>query len=253
MSERPALALRGAGVRLEGRQILSGVDLLLVPGRFTALVGPNGAGKSTLIKAALGLMPSTGEVELGGTPLSRLGPAERARRAAWLPQDKTAAWSITGADLAALGRFAWGGGRAYARLSEEDRTAVDRALSRADAAHLKDRPVTALSGGERARLHLARALAAEAPLLLADEPGAALDPRHQLDAMAVLRAEAESGAAVLAALHDLALAERFADRIVVLDEGRLITDAPASEALTDAILADVFHVKRREAGGFEGV
>lgn len=237
-------------VTLSGRTVVKTDRFAVEPGSLVALVGPNGAGKSSLFRAVLGLIPAAGEVRLSGEPLAGLSAQQRARRAAYLPQERAAAWAIRGADLAALGRFAFGG-RAYDRLGEADRAAVDRALERADAAHLKDRPVNALSGGEQARLHLARALAAEAPLLLADEPGAALDPRHQLDAMGVLQAEAARGAGVIAALHDLSLAERFASRIVVLDEGRIIADGPAKTALSADVLRTVFRVKRRAAGGFD--
>ncbi|MGX6646907.1 ABC transporter ATP-binding protein [Maricaulaceae bacterium MS644] len=247
-----ALSINNLHITLSGRVVVSGVSLTVEPGEHVALVGPNGAGKSSLLKAVLGLVPAAGSVRLSGEALRDLSSARRARLSAYLPQERQAAWSITGADLAALGRFAFGG-RAYDRLSVADRDAVDRALARADAAHLKDRPIDTLSGGEQSRLHLARALAAQAPLLLADEPGAALDPRHQLDAMMVLKGEADRGAAVMAALHDLALAERFADRIVVMDEGRIVTDAPAGEALTEDVLRGVFRVARRPAGGFDPV
>jgi iron complex transport system ATP-binding protein len=247
-----ALAIKDLHITLSGRVVVSGVSLTVERGELVALVGPNGAGKSSLLKAVLGLVPATGSMRLSGDALEDLSAARRARRAAYLPQEREAAWSITGADLAALGRFAFGG-RAYDRLGEADRGAVDRALARADAAHLQDRRIDTLSGGEQSRLHLARALAAEAPLLLADEPGAALDPRHQLDTMMVLKGEADRGAAVVAALHDLGLAERFADRIVVMDEGRIVADEPAGEALTEEILRTVFRVARRPAGGFDPV
>lgn len=247
-----ALAITDLHITLSGRVVVSGVNLTVEPGEHVALVGPNGAGKSSLLKGVLGLVPATGSVRLSDEALEDLSAARRARLAAYLPQERQAAWSITGADLAALGRFAFGG-RAYDRLGDVDRGAVDRALARADAAHLKGRRIDTLSGGEQSRLHLARALAAEAPLLLADEPGAALDPRHQLDAMMVLKGEADRGAAVVAALHDLALAERFANRIVVMDEGRIIADAPAGEALTEETLRTVFRVARRPAGGFDPV
>ncbi|MFP4520502.1 MAG: ABC transporter ATP-binding protein [Oceanicaulis sp.] len=247
-----ALEVQALRVVLGGRTVVEIGRLVVAPGECVALVGPNGAGKSSLMRAVLGIAPAQGGVRLSGGALEDLSPAQRARRAAWLPQTREAAWAISGGDLAALGRFAFGG-RAYDRLGAADRAAVDRALRRADAAHLKDRPVSTLSGGEQARLHLARALAAEAPLLLADEPGAALDPRHQLDAMAVLREEAGRGAGVLAALHDLSLAERFASRIVVLDEGRVAADAAPGEALSQDVLKRVFRVTRRPGGGFDPV
>jgi len=245
------LSLTQVAVQLGGRQALRSVTLTVQPGECVALVGPNGAGKTTLLRAALGLIPSAGEVTLSGEPVASLPPAVRARRAAYLAQNRSIAWSLLGGDLVALGRYAWGGGRAYDQLGAQDRAAVDTALEKADATALKDRAVQQLSGGEQARLHLARLLASSAPLLVADEPAAALDPRHQLDALAALKAETQSGAAVLVALHDLALAERMADRIAVLNEGRLVGLGPAQSILDAQLLADVFRIKRREDGGFD--
>jgi iron complex transport system ATP-binding protein len=245
------LSLTDLSVQLGARQALDAVTLTVQPGECVALVGPNGAGKTTLLRAALGLIPFTGDAALSGDPVAPMPPAVRARRAAYLAQERSIAWSLLGGDLAALGRYAWGGGRAYDQLDVQDRAAVDRALEKADATALKDRPVQQLSGGEQARLHLARLLASSAPLLIADEPAAALDPRHQLDALAALKAETENGSAVLVALHDLALAERLADRILVLNEGKLVGLGPAQSVLDAQLLADVFRIKRREDGGFE--
>lgn len=245
------LSLTDLSVRLGARQALKAVTLTVKPGECVALVGPNGAGKTTLLRAALGLIPFTGDVTLSGDPVAPMPPVERAKRAAYLAQDRSVAWSLRGGDLAALGRFAWGGGRAYDQLDAQDRAAVDRALEKADATALRDRSVQQLSGGEQARLHLARLLASSAPLLVADEPAAALDPRHQLDALAALKAETESGSAVLLALHDLASAERMADRIAVLIDGRLVGLGPAQTVLDAQLLADVFRIKRREDGGFD--
>lgn len=244
-----ALSLHDASVRLGGRLVLDGVSLDLRPGELVALLGPNGAGKSTAIKAALGLLAlETGEARLGGGPVAALGPRERGRRASYLPQTRRAIWSIEARDLVALGRFAYGSAP-YERLAPRDRDAVDRALARTDAAALARRGVDTLSGGEQARVHLARALAAGAPALLADEPAAALDPRHQYEAMAVLRQEADAGRGVLVALHDLHAARRWADRVVVLDAGRIAADGAPREALTAPVLADVFGV-RETAEGF---
>ncbi len=245
------LSLTDLSVQLGARQALEAVTLTVQPGECVALVGPNGAGKTTLLRAGLGLIPFTGEATLSGDPVAPMPPAARARRAAYLAQERSIAWSLLGGDLVALGRYAWGGGRAYDELGAPDRAAVDTALERADATALRDRPVQQLSGGEQARLHLARLLASSAPLLVADEPAAALDPRHQLDALAALKAETENGSAVLVALHDLALAERFADRIAVLQAGRLVALGPAQSVLDDAVLKQVFGVTRRSDGGFD--
>ena len=235
------------------REILADISLDVQAGEMIALVGPNGAGKSTLLKAMLGLLESkAGTVLLDGAAVTGLPARERARRMAYLPQDRIVAWSVTGADLVALGRFAWGGA-AYDRLAQTDRDAVDWALEQASASTLKHRLIHELSGGEQARLHLARVLATRASVLLADEPIAALDPRHQLDAMKVLRAQADRGASVICALHDLELARRYADRIAVLDRGRLVVFDTAKAALSDEILAQVFAVRTSSDGGFERV
>ncbi|WBQ09386.1 ABC transporter ATP-binding protein [Hyphomonadaceae bacterium ML37] len=248
-----AAALINASVVLAGRPALDGVSFSIEPGEFVALTGPNGAGKSTAIRALLGLVPlSAGEARLGGDPVQSLSPSERGRRAAWLAQDRSSAWAIRVKDLAALGRFAWSGAP-YERLAEEDRAIVDDALERAGAAALADRPLDALSGGEQARAHLARALAARAPVLAVDEPANALDLRHQHEAMAVLRAEADRGAAVIAALHDLDAAARWADRVIVLNQGRVAADAAPAAALSEELLAGVFGVRRRPQGGYEPV
>lgn len=241
-----ALSLQNASVRLGGRLVLDGFSLDLQPGELVALLGPNGAGKSTAIKAALGLLAlEAGEARLGNGPIHALGAKERGRRASYLPQTRRAIWSIEARDLVALGRFAYGSAP-YERLGPQDRYAVDTALARTDAAALARRSVDTLSGGEQARVHLARALAAGAPALLADEPAAALDPRHQYEAMAVLKAEAEAGRGVLVALHDLHAARRWADRVVVLDAGRIAAEGVPGEALSEDILARVFGV--RETG-----
>lgn len=199
-----------------------------------ALLGPNGAGKSTLIRIAAGLVvPGSGEAFLGDVLAHRTAPSVRAKRLAYLPQSRPLAWGISVEALVALGRHA---------LPRHER-AVEQALRACGLLDLRNRRADTLSGGELARAHLARALAAEAPALLADEPTAALDPRHALGVMQILADRAASGAAVLAAVHDLSLAARFATRIAVLHEGRLVADAAPQEALTPALLAAVFGVR----------
>lgn len=238
-------------VKRRGVNVLDDVSLSAERGQLMALVGPNGAGKSTLIKTVLGLLKAeSGAVWVGDAAVEMLSPTARARAMAYLPQDRSLAWSMTGGDLVALGRYAWGAA-AYDRLPPADRAQVDLALTQASASHLKDRLVHDLSGGEQARLHLARALASNAPILLADEPIASLDPRHQLEAMSVLRRQVDGGATVICALHDLDLARRCADQIAVLDRGRLRIAAAPDQALSDEILADVFGVRRTRSAGFE--
>lgn len=245
-----AARLISATVRAGAEAILDGVDLTITPGEFVALVGPNGAGKSTALRALLGLVPlANGEAELGTTPLSALRPQQRGHYASYLPQERSLAWRVPVEDVIALGLFAWNG-RPYRQLDQDARAKITRVMERLDIAHLAARDLTTLSGGERARVHLARALISPAPALLVDEPVSALDLRHQHDVMAILRAEADSGRAVLAAIHDLDAARRWADRIVVLHRGRVVAEGPPSEALSAECLAQVFAVKRTLDGAY---
>ncbi len=227
-------------VRLGDRTALDGIDLSTKPGALIAVLGPNGAGKTTLLKALAGLVPARGRIALAGRNVAGMAPAERARIVAYLPQGHLAHWPISVRDAVAIGRTAHGA--IPSRLSSADSAAIERALVMTDTAHLADRPVTELSGGERARVMLARALATEAPILLADEPTAALDPAHQLDVMALLVRTAAAGGTVLAALHDLTLAARFAHRAVVLASGRIEADGPPAHTLSPDLLSRVFGI-----------
>jgi len=233
------LKVSGLSVRLGGRDVVDGVDLAIRPGEVVVVVGPNGAGKTTLLKAAAGLLSARGAIAIEDTPLSRLSLAERARRVAYLPQGHVFHWPLAVEDIVALGRLPRGAG---ADLSDVDRAAVARAMADTGVADYAGRAVTTLSGGERARVALARVLATEARLILADEPTAALDPRYQLIVLDILRRHADDGGAVVAVLHDLGLAARRADRVVVLDQGRVVADGAPREVLTKALLAKTFGV-----------
>ncbi|MBI1365301.1 MAG: ATP-binding cassette domain-containing protein [Alphaproteobacteria bacterium] len=223
----------------DGR-ILNGVSLSARAGEMIGLVGPNGAGKTTLLRALAGLEPvSAGSCDIDGQAAAAMAPTVRARKLSYLPQTRPLFWSMTVEAIVALGRFAYG---APDRLEGEDAAAVARAMEATGVDRLKARAATTLSGGEAARMHLARALAAEAPILLADEPTAALDPRHQLAIMKVLRARADDGTLVIAALHDLSLAARFCTRIILLANGRAIADDAPAGALTETHLASAFGV-----------
>jgi len=230
-------------VAFGSRQALDGVCLAFAPGTVTGIVGPNGAGKTTLLRAALGLQAlSSGTVLLEEKPLAAWGRQALARKMAYLPQEGEARWPMTGFDVVLLGRLPHRA--AFAAHSPADLAAVSDALQRCDAAGFAARRMDELSAGERARVLFARALATGASVLLADEPAAFLDPAHQLGLMALLRDEARRGTAVIVTLHDLPLAARHCDALVVLKYGRLAAQGAPDAALSDRVLAEVFAVRR---------
>ncbi len=236
-----ALSCTGLGVELGGRTIFAGLDLKLSPGQVTAIVGPNGAGKSTLLSCLAGLRaPSRGAVLMEDTPLVRLKPATRARRLAFLPQIPEIAWPIEAGTLVALGRTPFLGARGPARSDAE---AVDRAMAAAGVSALQHRVVTTLSGGERSRVLIARALAGEPEWLLADEPLTGLDPAHQMDAAALFRRLAAGGTGIVLTLHDLTMALRVADRALVLGEAQILADGAPAAALTPDVLRRAYGVE----------
>ena len=221
--------LDAVSATLGSRRVVDHVSADLAGG-LIGLIGPNGAGKSTLVRAIAGLIPAEGTIEIDGAPIAAMPLRERARRIAYLPQGQTVHWPLTVERLVALGRLPHLA--PFARPGSIDAQAIESALERAELLSLRERPVDELSGGERARVLLARALAVEAPLLLADEPLAALDPAHQIEVMALLRAEAAHGATVIAVLHDLTLAARWCDRLLLIDRGKLIADGKPADVLT---------------------
>lgn len=226
-----------------GRTILSDVSLMAGPGEFVAVIGPNGAGKSTLLAALAGLIRSTsGEVSLNGVPLSRMGLRKLAQTRAYLPQNPLCEWPLSVERLVALGLTAHL--PALGPLPDAFQAAVTQALADHDLSDRKDQPVTTLSGGELSRAMLARALVGSPELLVVDEPVTGLDPVHAFSAMARLAAWAKSGRTVIASLHDLTLATRYAARIVALKEGRVAGEG----ALTPAMIRDVFGVEARMRG-----
>ena len=227
------LELSGVAVRLGGQTVLEGVNLRVEAGEMVGVVGPNGAGKTTLIRAALGLQAlAAGQAWLGGEDVRRLSPAELARRAAYLPQERRLAWNVQAIRAASLGAI-------HAPPARAEELAGD-ALAKVGLSHLARRGVFDMSGGERARVLLARLLATRAPLLVADEPAAGLDPDAQLMVLDILRQEARRGAAVVVTLHDLTLAARFCDRLVALQGGRVVIEGPPDKVLSPEGLRAVF-------------
>ena len=211
---------------------LADVSLDLGPGELVAVVGPNGAGKSTLLQALAGLLPCHGTVQWNGQFLSQVPVMERGRRLAWVAQEALFEFAFPVREVVAQGRFAWG----------DDLSGVSEAMAELDLGHLADRPATQLSGGERHRVGLARALATGAPVQLWDEPVAQLDVRHALEVMRLARRLATAGGTVVVTLHDLRAAYRF-DRVLVLDGGRLVGNGRPHDVLTAPLIREVFRVE----------
>jgi len=242
------LVVQGLGVSVGHKRLLDDIDACLSPGRLTVVVGPNGAGKSTLLACLAGLrVPDDGAVLLDEAPLGSIGARLRARRIGYLPQDAPLHWNIAVRPLVALGRFPYGDA-----ASASGRAAIDHALVETDMTDFVDRLAGTLSGGERARAMLARVLAGEPDWLLADEPLAALDIAHRHALMARLRAVAGRGVGVVVVLHDLALAARMADDVLLLDAGHLVASGPAREVLTSARLEAVFDARFAYVVGPDG-
>ncbi len=229
------LSLENVSVTRGAQRVLHDISLEIAEGEVVALIGPNGAGKTTLMRAALGLLPATGT-----SSVARLPARERAKAAAWLPQSRQISWPVRAETVIALGRIPYlPAGRA---LSPDDRNSIDKAIQRMELAPLRDRIATELSGGEQARVLIARMLAQDAPLLLADEPIAGLDPAAQIGVMHAFSTVARGGGAVLVSLHDLGLAARHCTRLILLHQGRLIAQGSPSDVLTPSHLRDVFGV-----------
>ncbi len=229
----PVLSLEGVSVHRGKVPVLVAATLQVGTGQVVGVVGPNGAGKTTLLRAALGLAPlSGGRVTLAGCDLASLKEARRADLAGYLPQERRVGWNLPAWRVASLG--------AVASPPLVAQQAALRALERVGLSQVADRGILDLSGGERARVLLARLLVTRAPLMMADEPAAGLDPDAQLLTLELFREEAVRGAAVVLTLHDLSLAARSCDRLVVMSQGRIVADAAPLEALTPAILRTVF-------------
>lgn len=227
----------GVRVHLGGRPVLDGVDVAVRAGEVLALVGPNGAGKSTLLGALAADVPAAeGLVRVHGRPVADWTAPELALRRAVLPQSASLSFPFPVEEVVRMGRAPWAGGE----REDEDDTAVAEAMARTEVTGFAGRPFSALSGGERARVALARVLAQRAPLLLLDEPTAALDLRHQELVLRLCRERARAGDAVVVVLHDLALAAAYADRVAVLRAGRIAADGPPARVFSEDLLSDVY-------------
>lgn len=231
------IAVEGLHVVLGGTTVLDGVDMSVPPGTMLGLVGPNGAGKSSLLRAIAGLVrPAAGEVRAAGRPVRAYQPRERARLLAYLPQDTTVSFPFTAYQVTMMGRHPHLG--RFAAEGAADHRAVEQAMARAGTARWADRIVPSLSGGERQLVLLGKALAQDTQVLLADEPVAALDLRHQLTVLRTLRAEADAGRTVLVVLHDLNLAARYCTALTLLAHGRVrAAGRPAAVLAADHVEA----------------
>ena len=237
-----ALRVSHAGYGYGSRAILSDVSIDVRAREVLALVGPNGAGKSTLLSLLAGdVDPVEGTVLLQGRPLLEWSAKERARRRAVLLQSNQMVFPFTGQQVIEMGRAPWIG----TPEADADEEAIARAIGFTDSGHLVHRTFPTLSGGEKARVSLARVLAQEAPVILLDEPTAALDLRHQEDVLRVARALAAAGAAVVVVLHDLSLAGAYADVVAVLDRGRIAATGDPAEVLTPELIGAVYGLEVR--------
>ena len=233
------IRVQGLSVDLGRRRALDDVTLDLARGRVTAILGPNGAGKTSLLRALAGLVASTaGQVFLDDTPVAALTLQARARRIGYLPQNGQPAWALSVRELVALGRLPHRS--PFAALSRADEDAIEAAVAATDIAHLADRTVDTLSGGEKARAKFARVLAAETDWILADEPLANLDPPHQQDVLRLMRTAADAGKGVIVVLHQLDAAARVADDVLVLRDGRPLAFGPCADVLTPETLETAF-------------
>ena len=216
--------------------VVDGASFTITEGDCVGLIGPNGAGKTSLLRGVLGLLPHEGQ-----SSLAALSPRDRAAQVAWLPQKREIAWPMSVERVVALGRLPYLA--RGARLSATDQSAVDAALTRMGLQTFRSRTATQLSGGEQARVLIARTLAQDTPLLLADEPIAGLDPAAQIATLQVFQRLAAEGRAVLTSLHDLSLAARYCTRLIMIGAGRIVADGPPREVLTPERLAETFHLE----------
>jgi iron complex transport system ATP-binding protein len=237
----PIFSLRDVHVHYGALPVLNGVNLDLAPGALVGLIGPNGAGKTTLLRSCASLAPlSSGEIQLNGRPLQAWHRRERARTIGYLAQDRAVLWPISAARLVALGRLPHLG--PWDTLQEPDEAEVVKAMTATDVRHLASRAVTELSGGEVTRVLIARLLAGAPAVLLADEPVSGLDPAHAMQVLTIFRALAREGRTVVVVLHDLTLAARYCDRLVLMDGGGIAAEGAPLDVLTADHLARTYGI-----------
>ena len=226
----------------DGQSLVKDASFTLKPGELTVLLGPNGAGKTSLLQASLGIeRPSAGTAMVDGHNIASLSPQARARKISYLPQTRPLAWPARAADIVALGRFAYGA--SPARLGDDDRRAIDKAITACELTYLAERAADTLSGGELARLHFARTLAAQTDYLIADEPVAALDPQHQFRILDLIRSYVDTGNSALIILHDINLAARYADQLLWMKEGEIVARGSVKDSLSPERIEQVYNIQ----------
>ncbi len=237
------LAAQGLSFAYDGRPVLKGVSLAVDAGEFVGLIGANGSGKTTLLRLLLGFLTGVGDVVLCGAPLRSLGRRNLAKRATIVPQDTRVDFAFTAREIVAMGRTPYLG--RFTPESAKDREAIARAMRQTETETFAERPITELSGGERQRVHLARALAQETQVILLDEPTANLDLTHQFEALQLVRDFTRAGGSAIAAIHDLSLAARFCDRLLLLAEGQIVADGRPEQVVTESNLLRHFALRAR--------
>ncbi len=239
--ETAGLALHGVGVALGGQQIIEDISFDVKPGEVVGLIGANGAGKSTAVRAALNLVKlAAGHIAVDGVDTASLNLKERAKLMSYVPQGTPVHWPLVAERLVALGRTPHLG--PWDKISNAEQEIIKAAMVETDTWHLRERIATTLSGGETARLMLARTIAVGAPYMLADEPTAALDPYHRLQVMDIMRAQAKAGTGILIVLHDLSFAQNYCDKLVLLHKGKILDQGDTRQVLSDKNLMEAFQI-----------
>ena len=234
------LSCENLSVSRQGKTILSDISFQADQPELIGVIGPNGAGKTTLMRSLIGLQDYVGQVSLKGADLAILPPTSRAQQIAYLPQDRSLHWPLKCRDVVMLGRLPHQ--PKFGRPSHQDEAVVDTVMAEMGVSQFAERSFDQVSGGEQARVLIARVLAQQTDILLADEPTSGLDPAHQIDLMQVFKEQVGRGKTVMMSLHDLSLASHWCDRILILNKGVLAADGTPSGVLTDQILSDIFGI-----------